>query len=77
MTRRPKSRRGGRRPGAGRPPRAGVARTKGRTLWLTPDEDAAIDAARGETPWQDYVRESVALRIAGVTARSASELPTT
>lgn len=49
----------------GRKPAAGVRRTKGRTLWLTPDENAAIDAARGEQPWQDYAREAV-LQRAGV-----------
>lgn len=65
---------GGRRPGAGRKPRAGVVADVGRTVWMTRDEAAAHDQARGEQPWGDWIREAAEQRIARgkPTARRAT-----
>lgn len=67
MTRRRKPRR------AGRPPATGVARTVPRKLYLTPDEAARHDAARGRQPYSDFAREAIEQRI----ARDTPTEPTT
>lgn len=61
MTRRPKI--GGRRAGSGRKPVTGVTRDVVRKFYLTPDEAARLDAARGEQPISDYTREAIDQRI--------------
>lgn len=68
MTRRPKV--GGKREGAGRPPKpAGEAATVVRTVKLTPGQAAAHDEARGEQPWADWIREAAELAIARGSTR--------
>lgn len=64
MTRRRRSKVGGARPGAGRKPAAGVARSVARKVYLTPDEAVRHDAARGEQPYTDFAREAIEQRIA-------------
>lgn len=74
VTRKRKSRRGGSRPGAGRPAAAGVARSVHRgPVRLTPGESAAHDAARGTTPWGEWIRGAAeaAIRLAGIRAQAA------
>lgn len=67
MTRR-KSKVGGARPGAGRPPLE-VTRSIRRPVLLRPDEAAAHDAARGDQPWGEWIREAADLAIARGSTR--------
>jgi hypothetical protein len=64
-----RSRVGGKRRGAGRKPRAGVAASVKRTVKLTPDQAAAHDAARGDTPWSTWMVEAADLAIARGSTR--------
>lgn len=60
--RRPK--RGGARPGAGRKPSRGTPGDVSRHVRLTAAEAARHDAARGEQPWAEWIREAADQRIA-------------
>lgn len=59
---------GGRRKGAGRPP-IDDPRTVRREVKLLPSEAAAHDAARGEQPWGEWIREAAGLAIARGSTR--------
>lgn len=74
MTRR-RSKVGGRRPGAGRKPRTGVARTVAKTVKLTPDEYARTQDAAGDTPWSTWAADTLT-SAAGVALDTPTE-PTT
>lgn len=67
MTRR-RSKVGGKRAGAGRPP-SPDSRSEPRMVRLRPDEAAAHDAARGDQPWADWIREAAELAIARGSTR--------
>jgi hypothetical protein len=70
MSRRRKPTVGGRRAGAGRKPKpAGEVRSDVRTVKLTPDEGARHDAAAGDQPWSDWIREAAELAIARGSTR--------
>jgi len=59
---------GGKRAGAGRPPSDNPRSVK-RAVLLLPAEAAAHDAARGDTPWGDWIREAAELAIARGSTR--------
>lgn len=59
---------GGRRKGAGRPP-VDDPRTERREVRLLPEEAAAHDAARGDQPWSEWIREAAQLAIARGSTR--------
>lgn len=59
---------GGRRKGAGRPP-IDDPRVVRREVKLTPDEATAHDAARGDQPWGEWIREAADLAIARGSTR--------
>lgn len=52
-----------RRPRAGKPPAAGVARDVHRSIVLTPGESGAIDRARGAQPFAAWVRGAALERV--------------
>lgn len=56
--RRPKTR-GGFRPGAGRKPVMGVARTSTMSFKVTPDERVALLDRIGDDSWSDWARETL------------------
>lgn len=60
---------GGARKGAGRPSLGQDARSIIRSMKLTPAEAAAHDAARGDMPWSDWMREAAQLAIARGSTR--------
>lgn len=64
----PRSKVGGARAGAGRPLSANP-RTVKRAVPLLPEEAAAHDAARGDQPWADWMREAAELAIARGSTR--------
>ncbi len=66
--RRPKPKVGGKRAGAGRPPIANP-RTVKRAVPLLQSEADAHDAARGDRPWADWIREAAELAIARGSTR--------
>lgn len=69
MTRRRKTKVvGGARPGAGRKPR-GKGPIIRREVKLLEAEAAAHDAARGDQPWGDWIREAAELAIARGSTR--------
>lgn len=59
---------GGRRKGAGRPP-IDDPRTVRREVKLLPSEAEAHDAARGDQPWGEWIREAADLAIARRSTR--------
>lgn len=64
--------RGGPRPGAGRPAKPrDEARTERVTVWLTPAELAALDAARGGALRGEHLAAAAGLR-QGIAATSAT-----